>query len=102
MVVNNFLLTIAKILDNILFLYTWVVIISALLSWVNPDPYNPIVRAIRGITEPVFRRVRRLMPFLSTGGMDFTPLAVVLILYFIQGVVVTSIYNWAGIPTLHR
>ena len=57
-ILGNFLLAVAKILDYVLDLYQWIVIISALLSWVNPDPYNPIVRFLHSVTEPVFRPIR--------------------------------------------
>ena len=81
---GNFLFAIAKVLDTILWLYLVVVIVSALLSWVNPDPYNPIVRILRNLTEPVFYRVRRLLPFTNIGGIDFTPVLVILVIYFLR------------------
>ncbi|AGW15181.1 YggT family protein [Megalodesulfovibrio gigas] len=100
-VFNNLLATLAGILSLVLNIYFWIVIVSAVLSWVNPDPYNPIVRAIRGMTEPVFRRLRRTFPFLVVGGMDLAPIAVILIIYLIQGVVVQTLYDMAGrVPTL--
>jgi len=55
----------------------WVVIISALISWVNPDPYNPIVRFLRNATEPLFYRIRRWMPFVVVGGFDLSPILVI-------------------------
>ncbi|MCA1946316.1 MAG: YggT family protein [Desulfovibrio sp.] len=95
------LATLAGILSIVLNIYFWIVIISAVLSWVNPDPYNPIVRAIRGLTEPVFRRLRRTFPFLVVGGMDLTPIAVILLIYLLQGVVVQTLYDMAGrVPML--
>ncbi|MCA1986506.1 MAG: YggT family protein [Desulfovibrio sp.] len=100
-VFNNLLATLAGILSIVLNIYFWIVIISAVLSWVNPDPYNPIVRAIRGLTEPVFRRLRRTFPFLVVGGMDLTPIAVILLIYLLQGVVVQTLYDMAGrVPML--
>ena len=58
---------IATVLDFVLTAYFWIVIISALLSWVNPDPYNPIVRFLRGVTEPVFYKIRSWIPFAVVG-----------------------------------
>ncbi len=102
MIVSNLLSTIATILNMLLTVYFYVIIVSAILSWVNPDPYNPIVRAIRGVTEPVFSRIRRTFPFLATSGIDFTPLAVLLIIMLLQGVVVESLYDMAGRPAITR
>ncbi|GAB7080352.1 YggT family protein [Megalodesulfovibrio paquesii] len=95
-VFSNLLSTLAFILSTVLQIYMWVVIISAALSWVNPDPYNPIVRTLRTLTEPVFRRLRRTFSFLVVGGMDLTPIAVILLIYLIQGVVVQTLYDMAG------
>lgn len=66
-----------QLVSTLLTVYMWAVIISALLSWVNPDPYNPIVRFLRNATEPVFERVRRWMPFVVLGGFDLSPIVVI-------------------------
>lgn len=76
------------ILHMVFSLYTWVVVISALITWVNPDPYNPIVRTLRALTEPVFWRVRRMMPFLYTSGVDLSPVAVILAVQFFDYILV--------------
>jgi YggT family protein len=83
-IVNNFMHAVALILDNILGLYKWIVIISALLSWVNPDPYNPIIRFLRNVTEPVFYKVRRWLPFTYMSGVDLSPIVVILVIWFLQ------------------
>lgn len=70
--------------DSVLSLYFWIVIASVVLSWVNPDPYNPIVRAIRNLTEPVFYRVREWLPFTYVSGLDFSPFLIVLAIKFAQ------------------
>lgn len=90
-----FLNAVASILDTILFVYLWVVIISALLSWVNPDPYNPIVRALRALTEPVFYRIRRLMPFTMVGGLDLSPIVLLLGIQFARMFIVQSLRQFA-------
>lgn len=81
----------ASVIHMILTLYTWVIVISAVLSWVNPDPYNPIVRSLRALTEPVLWRARRLMPFLYINGLDLSPIAVLIALQFIDQVLVRSL-----------
>ena len=81
----------AYVIHTVIWLYTWVIIISALLSWVNPDPYNPIVRTLRSLTEPVLWRARRLLPFTYIGGIDLSPLVVILGLQFIDIVVTRSL-----------
>ncbi len=73
----------ASILDMALNIYTWVIIARALLSWVNPDPYNPIVRFLYNVTEPVLGWVRRRVPLIY-GGLDLSPLLVLLVLYFLR------------------
>ena len=96
-VVNNFLGAIAFILDQVLFIYMIIVIASAVLSWVNPDPYNPIVRFLRRVTEPVFRYIRRYIPTVF-GGIDFTPIIVLLAILFLQKFLVASLYDAARGP----
>ncbi|MCP4023495.1 MAG: YggT family protein [Desulfobacteraceae bacterium] len=88
--VDNFFLAIADVLDWILWAYMWIVIISALLSWVNPDPYNPIVRFLRGATEPVFYQIRKRLP-INFGGLDISPIVVILGIMFLQRFVVESL-----------
>lgn len=77
-VVANTMSAIALVLGSLLSLYFWIVIIAAVLTWVRPDPYNPIVRTLRALTEPVFYRVRKWLPFTYSSGMDFSPVVVLL------------------------
>jgi YggT family protein len=86
---------IATVIDIVLTAYFWVVIISALLSWVNPDPYNPIVRFLRGVTEPVFYKVRSWIPFAVVGGFDLSPIVVLLAIKVCQIVVVGNLMRLA-------
>jgi YggT family protein len=67
----------------VLDVYMIIVIASALISWVNPDPYNPIVRFLRSATEPVYSRIRRYIPAVA-GGIDFTPIIVILAIVFLR------------------
>jgi YggT family protein len=85
----------AQVLDTVLFIYMWVVIISALLSWVNPDPYNPIVRILRNLTDPVFYRVRKWVPFVFIGGIDLSPILVLLAIMFLRTALVGNLYRLA-------
>lgn len=94
-VFGNFVGAVAQILNIVLTLYMWIVIISALLSWVNPDPYNPIVRALRNLTEPVFYFIRRKLPFVFIGGLDLSPIIVLLVIYFLKGFVINSLLQMA-------
>jgi YggT family protein len=80
----------ARIVDFVLEGYFWVVVATAVLSWVNPDPYNPIVRTLRSLTDPVLSRIRRRLP-LYGGGIDFSPMVVVLAVKFLQYVVVNAL-----------
>jgi YggT family protein len=89
-VLGNFLVALAQVLGMVLTLYMYVVVGSAILSWVNPDPYNPIVRFLRGATEPVYRRLRRVLP-LYAGGIDFTPMVVILLIVFLQSFLVDTL-----------
>lgn len=72
-----------RVISPLLTLYFWVVIIAALLTWVQPDPYNPLVRMLYSLTEPVFDWIRERMPVVF-GGIDFSPLIVLLVIEFVQ------------------
>ena len=93
-VVSNFLFALAKVIDIGLTVYMWIVIIRALISWVNPDPYNPIVRFLYSSTEPVLWRVRRYLP-VGGWGIDFSPLVVILAIYFLKLFLVRSLLELA-------
>jgi len=85
---------IGGILHSLLTIYIWVIIIAALLSWVRPDPYNPIVQFLTRITEPAYRLVRRLMPT-TLNGIDFTPLIIIIALQIIDVILVTLLNTLA-------
>ncbi len=92
--ISNLLAAVAKVLDIALTIFMWVIIARAILSWVSPDPYNPIVRFIHNVTEPVLYQVRRRIP-LNLGGMDFSPIIILLAVIFLQQFVVQSLYEFA-------
>ena len=89
-IIGNFLKAVAIILHYVLTFYMWIVIARAILSWVNPDPYNPIVRFIHNVTEPVLYRIRTKIP-VNFGGIDFSPIIVILGIIFLQNFVVNSL-----------
>ena len=93
-ILSNFLTAIAKVVDIVLTIFMWIVIARAVLSWVSPDPYNPIVRFIHQVTEPVLYQIRRRIP-VSFGGIDFSPILVFLAIIFLQRFVVHSLYGLA-------
>jgi YggT family protein len=90
----NLLLALGKILDILLSAYMWIIIISALISWVNPDPYNPIVRFLYTVTEPVLRRIRKVIGF-RTGFIDLSPMIVILAILFIKSFLIQSLIELA-------
>ncbi len=94
-VAGNFLSGVAYVLDTVLFLYMWIIIIRALISWVNPDPWNPIVQILHRLTDPVLLTIRRLIPFAIAGGMDLSPIIAILIIIFLQIAVVGSMKDMA-------
>lgn len=93
-ILANLVSALAVVIDYLLWIYLWIVIARALISWVNPDPYNPIVRFLYGATEPVLYRLRRAFP-LYAGGIDFSPILVFIAILFLQQFLVQSLYDLA-------
>ncbi|MCP4681912.1 MAG: YggT family protein [Desulfobacterales bacterium] len=91
--VANFLNAVATVLNAVLNLYMWIIIGRAVISWVSPDPYNPIVRFLTSVTEPVLYPIRRRLP--AFGGIDFSPVLVILAIIFIQAFLVQSLADYA-------
>lgn len=94
-VIANFLVAVAKVLNIALSLYMWIIIGRAVISWVNPDPYNPIVRFLNSVTEPVLYPIRRWLP-INFGGIDFSPILVILAIIFLQSFLVQSLADLAN------
>jgi YggT family protein len=94
-VVGNLVEALAALLHLVLNIYIWVLIARAIISWVNPDPYNPIVRFLYRITEPVLRPVRNLLP-LQGLGLDLSPMIVLLIIYVLDRFLVSSLLDLAS------
>ena len=91
-VLGNLVSALASVLNMLLSAYMWIIIIRALISWVSPDPYNPIVQFLRAATDPVLYRVRRWLP-VSFGGIDFSPIIVIAGIIFLQAFLVQSLLD---------
>jgi len=91
-IIGNFLKAVAVVLHYVLTFYMWIVVARAVLSWVNPDPYNPIVRFIHNATEPVLYRIRTRIP-IDFGGIDFSPIIVILCVVFLENFIVNSLFE---------
>ncbi|MGD0828428.1 MAG: YggT family protein [Desulfobaccales bacterium] len=91
---RHLLVALAKILDLGLTIYMWIIIARALLSWVNPDPYNPIVRFLYNVTEPLLSWLRQRLPLVYSG-LDLSPLLVLLAIVFLKNFLVASLLELA-------
>jgi YggT family protein len=89
-----FIEALATVVDLVLNIYMWIIIARALVSWVSPDPYNPIVRFLYNITEPVLGAIRRRLPLIF-GGLDLSPLLVILVIVFLQRFLVATLLGLA-------
>jgi YggT family protein len=89
-VFGDLIVSVAKILDILLGMYKWIIIISALISWVNPDPYNPVVRFLYQVTDPVLRPIRRLIGY-RLGPIDISPLIVIIAIIFVQSFLIKTL-----------
>ena len=93
-VVNYFFIALANLVNLVIAAYIWIIIARAIISWVSPDPYNPIVRFLYRITEPVLRPVRERLPIAM--GLDFSPMIVIFVLYFLKEFLVPVLYRIAA------
>ncbi len=92
-VLANFINALATLIDFVLGAFSWIVVARAIISWVNPDPYNPIVKFLREVTDPLLYRIRRFVPFSAAGGIDFSPMILIVAILFLRSFLV---------PTLQR
>ena len=93
-VLSNFVHALANLANLVLEAYFWIIIASAVLTWVNPDPSNPIVRFLHRVTEPVLRYIRHRLPTLVMG-LDLSPMVVLLAIYFLKWFLVGSLHDLA-------
>ena len=93
--VGSLLVSVAKVLSILLTIYQYIVLGAVIISWVNADPHNPVVRFLRQATEPIFRPIRRLLPrAISRIGIDFTPLIVFLLIVLLQNFVISLMIHY--------
>ncbi|MBW1697773.1 MAG: YggT family protein [Deltaproteobacteria bacterium] len=88
-------MALAKVIDYVLLIFMWIVIARAILSWVSPDPFNPIVRFINNVTEPVLYPIRTRLP-ISFGGIDLSPIVVFLGVIFLRTFVVSTLMRMSA------
>lgn len=93
-IIVNFLKALANILDIGLNIYMWIIIIRAIISWVSPNPYNPIVQFLYSVTEPVLWRIRRYLPVVF-GGIDLSPIVAILAVIFLREFLVITLHQLA-------
>ena len=90
---NVLIVAIARIIDLAFSIYIFIIVARALVSWVNPDPYNSIVRFLHSATDPVLYRLRRMLPFLQAGAFDFSPIALLILLSVLQQMIASFLYQ---------
>ncbi|ODS42707.1 MAG: hypothetical protein MSIBF_05245 [Candidatus Altiarchaeales archaeon IMC4] len=95
-VLNNFMMALAQLLDFLLSAYMWIVIGRAVISWVNADPYNPVVRFLYEVTEPVLNQIRKVIP-IAMGGIDFSPMILIMAIMFLQSFLVPTLKQMARV-----
>ena len=93
-IINYFFIALANLVNLVIVAYIWIIIARAIVSWVSPDPSNPIVRFLYRVTEPVLRPVRERLPTYQIG-LDFSPMIVILVLYFLKEFLIPVLYRIA-------
>lgn len=96
-IAGYFVFALAKVLDTVLFLLGIIIVVRALISWVNPDPYNFIVQLLNKITAPVLSPIRKILPLDLRSGIDVSALAAILIIMFLRFFLVASLLHWSSI-----
>ena len=92
-VLGNLVEAIAVIASKVLWLYSFVIMIAVLISWVSPDPFNPIVRILRSVTEPLFDWIRRRLPFTMVGVLDLSPMVAFFGIFFLRMFLVQTLLD---------
>lgn len=94
MFLQNLIIAVANVADVLLNVYSWLIIARAIISWVSPDPYNPIVNFLYMVTEPILRPARRIIPPIG-GTIDISPIVVLLLLMFLRQALIKSLFDLA-------
>ncbi|MEW5758500.1 MAG: YggT family protein [Candidatus Omnitrophota bacterium] len=90
-IISNLLIALANVLDIVLTILYWLILIRAIISWVSPDPYNPIVQFLNAVTEPILSPIRRMIPFNFRIGIDISPIIAFLLIIFIKTFLVKTL-----------
>jgi YggT family protein len=91
-VFGNFIYGVAYVIENILNIYFWIILIRAVMSWIQPNPYNPLVRIIYKLVDPVTYRISRIIPT-RIGAIDFAPFILMILIIFLQKFLVRSLFE---------
>ena len=94
-ILSNLLVAVANVFNVLLTIAYWLILIRALISWVNPDPYNPIVQFLYKTTEPILYPIRKMLPFSSGFGIDISPIIAFLAIMFLKSFLVNTILDLA-------
>ena len=89
-VLSNFFIACARMVELLLSILYWLILIRALISWVNPDPFNPVVQLLNRITEPILQPIRRFLPPM---GIDISPIIAFLAIIFLKSFLVTTLFD---------
>lgn len=89
-VISNFLVSLANIIDLILTMFYWLILIRALISWVSPDPFNPIVQFLYRVTDPILNPIRKLLPEMA---IDISPIIAFLGIMFVKSFLVATLFD---------
>lgn len=95
-VLSNFIIALANVIEIILTIFYWLILIRALISWVNPDPFNPIVQFLNNTTEPLLAPIRKLLPIGFRFGIDISPIIAFLIIIFLKSFLVATLIGLAA------
>ncbi|MFA5516355.1 MAG: YggT family protein [Desulfuromonadales bacterium] len=93
-IVGEIIMVFAQMINMLITVYIYIIVARAIISWVNPDPYNPIVRFLHSATDPVLYRIRRFVP-LQFGGIDFSPIILLFGIYLLQRVIIVLLTRLA-------
>lgn len=94
-IAGNLISALAALINIVLTVFYWLILIRALISWVNPDPYNPIVQFLTKVTEPALYHIRRILPLSFHIGIDLSPLIAVLLIIFLRSFLVKTLFDLA-------
>jgi len=93
-VLGSLIIAFAKVISLIANMYTFIIAGSAIVSWVNPDPYNPIVRFLKSATDPLFNQIRKRLPAaFFKSGIDFTPMLVIIAIVFLETILTATLMD---------